>query len=49
MKEFLFEVVFNRVGGNQLIRSSGHNVNQAWTNLKRMYPDAITYRNPKEV
>ncbi|AGC34928.1 Uncharacterised protein [Escherichia coli] len=49
MKEFLFEVVFQGVGSNQLIRSSGYNVNQAWNNIKQMYPNAITYRNPKEV
>lgn len=49
MKEFLFEVVFIGVSSHQLIRSSGYNVCQAWNNIKQMYPNAITYRNPKQV
>ncbi|USL83372.1 hypothetical protein A4_296 [Escherichia phage A4] len=48
MKEYIFEVTFLGKGMHQLIRSSGYSVNQAWNNLKQMYPNAITYRNPRE-
>ncbi|QOE32203.1 hypothetical protein CPT_Muenster_031 [Klebsiella phage Muenster] len=42
MKEYIFEVTFT-FGPHQLIRSSGYNREQAFSNLRRMYPSVVTW------
>lgn len=52
MKEFLFEMGALPTGHNPIsLRSSGHSKEQAWSNLKRIYPQysKCTFKSCKEV
>lgn len=43
MKEYIFEVTIKASSVHQILRAGGYSREQAFSNLRRMYPDVITW------